>query len=248
MMKALLVRAGIDSELGHWNAPVYADGRFVYVPVPEDDPGTLFKPGLERTFSEVLPHLQCYCRDHNCQLSDDLQFPQELLDQPMHLDPDFDFLTYGNKATNARGDKIGNVGRDDLLVFYAGFRQFYPRQEELVYALIGMYFVDEVACAGDVARNRCSENVHLRRMTIESSDFMVFAMPKISGRFKWCVPIGEWRNNAYRVRLDLLDAWGGLSVKDGWIQRGGNPPLFKDPDKFLDWIQRQEIQLVQRNN
>ena len=34
-MNALLVRIGVDQAYGGWNAPVDAEGRFVYVPIPE---------------------------------------------------------------------------------------------------------------------------------------------------------------------------------------------------------------------
>jgi hypothetical protein len=43
-MKALLVRIGIDQEYGVWNAPVDGDGRFVYVPIPEDHGGVTAFP------------------------------------------------------------------------------------------------------------------------------------------------------------------------------------------------------------
>jgi hypothetical protein len=32
-MKGLLVRIGVDQAYGGWNAPVDADGQFVYVPI-----------------------------------------------------------------------------------------------------------------------------------------------------------------------------------------------------------------------
>jgi hypothetical protein len=61
------------------------------------------------------------------------------------------------------------------------------------------------------------------------------------------IPIGEYRDRAYRVRRDLLDAWGGLSVSDGYIQRSAVPPLFREPAKFLHWLWRQNPMLVQEN-
>src|SRR3954453_15248111 len=94
-MKALLVRIAVDQTFGRWNAPVNAEGRFVYVPIPEKL-GTTFHPGLERRYSEVLPDLQRFCDDHDCDLDIDLRFPQDLLHYSMHLDPDFDYLTYGD--------------------------------------------------------------------------------------------------------------------------------------------------------
>ena len=44
-MKALLVRIGVDKSYGGWNSPVDAEGRFVYVPIPESR-GTAFTQGL----------------------------------------------------------------------------------------------------------------------------------------------------------------------------------------------------------
>jgi hypothetical protein len=91
-MNALLVRIGVDQAYGGWNAPVDADGKFVYVPIPEKL-GTSFHPGLERRYGEIIPALNSFCDAHNCNLYDDLRFPQELLHHSMHLDPDFECLT-----------------------------------------------------------------------------------------------------------------------------------------------------------
>jgi hypothetical protein len=59
-MKAILVRIGVDQAYGHWNTPVNADGRFVYVPIPEKI-DTSFHPGLEHRYSEVQPALERFC-------------------------------------------------------------------------------------------------------------------------------------------------------------------------------------------
>ena len=50
------------------------------------------------------------------------------------------------------------------------------------------------------------------------------------------------------VRQDILNSWGGLSVKDGFIQRSAVPPALIRPSQFLDWFQKQAIQLVESNN
>ena len=107
-MSALLVRIGVDQAHGGWNAPVDADGRFVYVPIPEKR-GTLFHPGLERRYGEVLPALHRFCRGHGCDLYDEIGFPSSLLDHPMHLDPDFECLTYGDVGSR-RGAGMVNMG------------------------------------------------------------------------------------------------------------------------------------------
>ena len=67
----------------------------MYVPIPERR-GTRFHPELERRYGEVVPALQRFCREHDCDLCDDLRFPRELPERSMHLDPDFESLTYGD--------------------------------------------------------------------------------------------------------------------------------------------------------
>jgi hypothetical protein len=245
-MKGLLVRIGVDQAYGGWNAPVDADGRFVYVPIP-DKLGTPFHPGLERRFAEVLPALHRFCEVHGRDLYDDLSFPKELLHYPMHLDPDFECLTYGDEG-GRRGAGMVSMGDGDLLVFYGGLRPVHPCDQKLIYALMGMYVVQEVVPAASVPSERWFENAHVRKTKPGETDIIVRAKANVSGRFDRCIPIGEWRDRAYRVRQDVLDAWGGLSVKDGFIQRSAVPPGLSKPSQFMDWLNKQAIQLVPRNN
>ena len=245
-MKALLVRIGVDQVYGCWNAPVDAEGRFVYVPIPEGF-GTRFHPGLRRRYQEVLPALRRFCKEHNCDLRADLRFPQDLLPCSMHLDPDFEHLTYGDVG-GRRGSGMVGMGEGDLLVFYGGLRPFHECEHRLIYALMGMYVVEEVVPGADVPPEQWHENAHVRRAKRGETDIVVRAKPGVSGRFDRCIPIGEWRNRSYRVRQDVLDAWGGLSVKDGFIQRSAVPPALSNPRKFLSWLRKQGVQLVARNN
>jgi hypothetical protein len=245
-MRALLVRIGVDHAYGKWNAPVDAEGHFVYVPIPERL-GTTFHPGLERRYDEVLPHLHRFCVEHECDLRGDLRFPPTLLEHAMHLDPDFDYLTYGDKGAR-RGAGMVGMGEGDLLVFYGGFRPVHRCDHKLVYALMGMFVVQEVVPAVRVPPERWRENAHIRKTNPGQSDIVVRAKPGVSGRFDRCLPIGEYRGGAYRVQTDLLEKWGGLSVKDGFIQRSAVPPAFSKPERFLQWYHKQPIQLVARNN
>ena len=60
--------------------------------------------------------------------------------------------------------------------------------------------------------------------------------------------MGEFRDRAYRVTPDLEAAWGGLSVKNGYVQRSVVPPSFRDASRFYDWFLQQDVSLVKRNN
>ncbi len=243
-MKAILIRVGVDQTYGQWNAPVDPEsGHFVYVPIPEK---RAFRPGLERSYREVLPSLQRFALRFDFDLESSLGLPRSLLDRAMHLDPDFEWLTYGDNG-DKRGAEIKHLSEGDLLVFYAGL-QSVRASRKLIYGLVGLYVVDNVLPARSVLPDQYKSNAHTRRLKIAARDIVVRAKPSVSGRLTRCVPIGEWRDGAYRVTPGLLKTWGGLSVKDGYVQRSARPPAFLNASKFYLWFLRQEVELLQRNN
>jgi hypothetical protein len=134
-----------------------------------------------------------------------------------------------------------------MLVFYAGLRPCRPCADKLVYAIIGLYVVDEVVRVAEVPPERWHENAHTRRTPHKPDDIVVRARAGQSGRLRKCIPIGEYRERAYRVREDLLREWGGLSVKNGYIQRSAVPPRFLDPERFDAWLKKQAVGLVESN-
>jgi hypothetical protein len=85
-------------------------------------------------------------------------------------------------------------------------------------------------------RTRCA---HGRRER-SGNDLVVWGRRSSSGRFTKAIPIGGYRRRAYRVTRHLLRAWGGLTVKDGYIQRSAIPPRFLAPAQFLAWLDAQE--------
>lgn len=230
-MKGLLVRIGIDSTDGYWNAPVdRATGEFAYVTITEAKP---LRPSLGRFFDEFMPAVSKF----------NVELPQHLKGMPTHLDPDFSTLTYGDQGRRAK--QIRQLERDDLLVFFASLRE--RSSDALLYALVGLYVIDEIVSALAIDRNRWSENAHTRRIP-RTDDIVVRARPNISGRLQKCIPIGEYRNHAYRVKLELLEHWGGLAVKDGYLQRSARLPAFREAAKFYEWFLTDKPSLLQKNN
>jgi hypothetical protein len=245
-VKAYLVRIGVDQAFGEWNAPVDpATCEFVYVPIPESI--DKFHPGVRRGFVEVMPSLYRFCEPRHLDPVVDLGFDRKLLERPMHLDPDFEHLTYGDDGAK-RGAGIAALVEDDLIVFYAGLRPVRECDHRLLYGLVGLYVVEEVARVPTIPAERWCENAHTRKFKHWPHDIVVRAKPGVSGRLERCVPIGEWRDGAYRVRLDVLKAWGGLSVKNGFIQRSAVPPSFQSPQRFHEWFTKQRVRLIRRNN
>lgn len=236
---ALLVRVGVDSTDagGGWNAPVDADTlEFVYVPIPErEDRGNKpIRPGYQksyRPFKEACERFEC-------------PFPDRLLKKNAHLDPDFEHLTYGDEKR--KGDQIRRLVEDDVVAFYVGLRPT-SGGNRLLYGIIGLYVVEGVEAASKVSEADWHKNAHTRRKP-DDTDYVVFAKRGLSGRLGRCIPIGEWRDKAYRVTKDLLDRWGDLTAHDGYIQRSGRIPSMNDADRFEEWLKEQRVSIVQRNN
>lgn len=242
-MKALLVRVGIDSSTksGGWNAPVNTDtGEFAYVPIPEDESKgeKKIRYGYETSYEQFKAPCQKF----------DRKLPPKLYDKYAHLDPDFSHLTYGDEGN--RGKPVWGLKNGDIVAFYAGLESIKSKQHkprESIYALIGLYVVDKVSPALKIPEEHWHRNAHTRRNP-DKTDIVVFAKSGLSGRLERCIPIGEFRDKAYRVTHELLDKWGGLSVKNGWIQRSAKLPCFHDPERFYEWFKKQNIGLVASNN
>src|SRR2546426_203561 len=133
-MKAILVRIGIDHTYGGWNEPVEpTSGGFFFVPI-SDGKEKLYTRSNKRRDYEVLAHISSFAERYGVHLPGKLEFPIALLQRNMHLDPDFVHLTYGDNGTR-RGMGIAALGRDDLLIFYAGLRSI-TEPWGLVYAMV----------------------------------------------------------------------------------------------------------------
>lgn len=235
-MNGVLVRVGADlsSAGGSWNGPVNVEtGEFAYVAIPESVP---VHTGLEKPYATLTNVLAKF----------DVTLPQHLRQRDMHLDPDFTYLTYGDQGQRAKQLQATNAG--DFILFYAGLKPI-NGGGRLVYALIGIFVVETIFLAADVPLRDRDINAHCRRVLKPgTSDLIVRGRTAVSGRLDRCLPIGEYRDRAYRVRRDLLEAWGGLSVKDGYLQRSARLPRLLNPPRFLRWLDQQKLLLRQSNN
>lgn len=234
-MGGILVRVGIDSSCGNWCSPLLSDGRYLYVPIPESEDRN-YRRNLRRPYSELMGALSEL----------DMVLPDHLRHRDMHLDPDFDYLTFGDQGQRAA--QIVNLVPGDFLAFYGALKRYDQPKTQLYYCLFGLITIYEIVSAIDVPEAKWHENAHTRRsLSSGNQDIIVRGVEASSGRFDRPLPIGEYRNRAYRVRTELLDEWGGLNVNDGYIQRSARLPVFNEPERFIDWLNRQNIRLQQSN-
>lgn len=245
MATGLLVRVGIDSTYG-WNAPCCEQSfRFCYVPIGEDANHLtehydhayhqLYQPVVEAFVPEDAPR--------------SVHWPHRL-PRHGHFDPDFRNLTYGDVKNKAKRicEVFGANEKDKkFIVFYAGLRSILTG--ELWYSIIGFYTVKCIRRGPDVPQRDWPRNHHTRNGGCNDQDtVIVFADKSESGRLCKHIPIGNYHDRAWRVTPGLLNQWGGLDVKDGYIQRSAFLPRFCNGDQFLAWFWRQKPELICEDN
>ena len=249
-IKGLLMRVGIDQTYGKYNAPINpSTNDYIYLPIPTNS--NISKAGMETTYYKALPYIKSWGLRNDVTRT----LPPNLMKDKnqketgdCHLDPDFDFSTYGDQSIESgRGRRVSQLNEGDFIAFFASFKPITPCEHNLIYALYGIMFVDKVLRVADVPEEDMRKNAHTRVIEPNKEDLVVFAKSESSGRFSNAIPIGEFRDGSYRVTKEILYKWGDICVKDGFIQRSACPPWFTKPEQFLDWFNSKQITLINNN-
>jgi len=130
-MRVALLRVGIDSGSGGIHGPLFRDGSFDYVPIPDGF-------GIdERTYGNTTSLKQRKLVEY---------FPESRRDamanRSIHFDPEFATFTYGDPTPPKAG--LRHLESGDMLIFYCGLEGWDFRADPALY-LMG-YF--EVLAAG----------------------------------------------------------------------------------------------------
>src|SRR5271157_2500258 len=130
-MKVAMLRIGIDSGSGGIHGPLFLDGSFDYIPIPDGF-------GIdERTYGNTTSLKQRKLVEY---------FPGSrrvaMADRSIHFDPEFATFTYGDPTPPKAG--LRHLQEGDMLIFYCGLEGWDIRSEPALY-LMG-YF--EVLAAG----------------------------------------------------------------------------------------------------
>ena len=106
-MKVAMVRVGIDTGSGGAHGPLFRDGSFEFIPIPD---GLGFD---KRTYSNTSGR-------HDTKLVEFLprSLQARMANQPMHVDPEFSTFTYGDPTSPKAG--LRHLQTEDMLVFYCG--------------------------------------------------------------------------------------------------------------------------------
>jgi hypothetical protein len=155
-MKMAMVRVGIDSGCGGIQGPLFKDGAFEYIPIPD---GFCID---SRTYGNTRG------RQGRCLID---YFPasrrNKMAQQPIHYDPEFETFTYGDPTAPKAGLRYLEPG--DMLVFYCGLAGWDFKSEPALY-LIGYFEILTARKAGDFSpdelQNLFGFNFHVRHSII----------------------------------------------------------------------------------
>ena len=139
------------------------------------------------------------------------------------------------------------MAEGDVLVFYGGLRPVHPCEHRLIYALLGLYVVEEVVPAVRVPATRWHENAHVRKTARRQTDIVVCA----SRTFQAGLTAAFRSENGETAPIESAMAFApmGRVVGKGWIHpTHAVPPTFIRPTRFLDWLESQQVRRIPRNN
>jgi hypothetical protein len=215
--------ANVGANASHrFAGPVYPDGAFEFLPIPEDRDlpgGHAVRYRDLRSFYEPSADL--------------LRFvPKRLWEWPAHNDPEFDSFTYGdNCATTPRAAALRRVEPGDFLFFLARLEQWSERGPggEHGFYFVGYLHVEEIlrevsARPSDGVLGRYRANAHVRRGLSDSGlwdRFWVFKGSALSRRFHKAVPVtrglasriftsadgSPWRWDSGRTDLQVIGSY-----------------------------------------
>lgn len=151
-----MIRVGIDTGSGGMHGPLFQDGTFEYIPIPD----VLEKD--ERTYGNTLGR-------HGKKLAE--YFPKarqaKVIEQSIHFDPEFTTFTYGDPTSPKAG--LRHLQPGDMLIFYCGLEGWDFKSLPALY-LMGYFEIAEAGKAVDFSskelKNLFRENFHFKHRDI----------------------------------------------------------------------------------
>lgn len=150
-MNIVLLRVGIDAGSGGIQGPLFSDGSFELMPIPDNSGFGV------RTYGNTAGRTGNKFSDF---------FPvgrrAAMHAQPMHVDPEFDTFTYGDPTSPKAG--LRRLLPGDILAFYAGLSGWDHQCAPALY-LVGYFVVNWAGLATDLSNQeigeKCGANFHV---------------------------------------------------------------------------------------
>jgi hypothetical protein len=214
--RSIAINVGANTSLPGVRGPVFPDGSFTYVPIPEREPTADDVP----TYGDLVPHLDLHG-----------EFPADLHDRRVHLDPSFaeyphcEATTYGDEH-GVKAGPISTLAPGDYLLFYATLTTVGDPDRPWIAPEWGAYLVggielaeppvtgEEWADLPPARREPYADNAHAKR---ESFDAAVMVRGDGPGLFDVAVPLSAPSGGADANRV--VTELAGDSGRGPWWRR-----------------------------
>ena len=222
-MKAMLLRVGIDKGTDGCLSPIFEDLSFEYIPLSETEINLKEK----QTFSEYMGKKGKLISEY---------LPQKVKDLPMHLDPEFESFTYGDKGTKAKW--LLKLNKNDFLVFYAGLNPYGTQSIDDALYLIGYFKVSDIINFDELSGDKKEKyslkyfnNAHLKRHNDLEGLVIAKGYENQSKLLNKAIIISEPRLNKISRRYHAVsyEMENLLGIK-GSIQRSIPPRIIEDEE------------------
>lgn len=234
-MNLVLLRVGIDTGCGGIHSPLFSDGTFEFVPIPDSrglDERTYgnSKGRAGRVFAEYFPK---HRRERE-------------RSQAMHVDPEFETFTYGDPTPPKRN--LAQLKPGDLLIFYAGMEGWGHTTQPALY-LAGMFRVELAGFAhsftSEQLQQEFHQNYHVRHRTVfaeQREKLVLIKGGKGSRLFQKAHLIGETvrRENGTLWQIitpqmeKVFGKFGGIGSLQRSTPRWVEDRLVSDAEKFAE--------------
>jgi hypothetical protein len=233
-MSLVLVGVAADSENASHCPPIFDDGTFEYIPIPEQHETTETATYASEGYDEHLSYVVY-----------DGEETSAFDDVRIHHDPNFDALTFGDPGKSR--SKLLTLEAGDVLGFYSGLTP--PGQSRPKHRyLIGYFVVDRVVDFDSVGENRPADvvernrsNAHIKRYLASNdarhlSNLVIVRGKTPGGLLDRAIKLSGGRPEArnYYFREEWIDSWNPSTEYLGGIK----PVITSDIDKpdFLESI------------
>lgn len=231
MVRSVAINVGANTNAPGVRGPVYADGRFEYVPIPETE-----------STREPVPSY--------ADLDLGVDLPTEVRETPVHLDPEFaeypycERYSYGDEH-GVKAGPLSELSAGDHLLFYATLSTASADPPDWQPPAWGAYLIGGFRLARDPVpgddydglspadRERFANNAHVKRDPFDAR-VLVAGDPEESGLYDTAVPLSSPDRGADPNRL-VTD----LSADSG---RG---PWWRRPLRFDESATRELLAAVE---
>ena len=242
-MTVLLIGIGADTTNTEPTPPVYPDRRFEYVPIPEWSETT----ETRRYGNTALRHRDRSLADYLDRVYRDDEWHREFASRPLHHDPNFEALTFGDPGKTRSQLLRSDPG--DVLAFYAGLVRE-GRSSPIHRYLLGYFTIDSITdfdALSSVERNRALDshehNAHVKQYRASGNSDRLAGLVIASGDhgqpgrlLDRAVRISERRDNGHYY---FTDEWESFLDPSSAYLGGFKNPISCDvsPAAFVERLE-----------